>query len=208
MKIVEPSVELLFITPDAEKLIEQAGRTCYKSEDKITSDSAKKFVEMVTNRGHHSVIEHAVATFKIICDRGVTHELVRHRLASYSQESTRYCNYRKNKFDGQIAVIMPLDGVLTEEQVKRRQKLYEHIEKVYMAEIEEKVPAQWARDNLPTCLKTEIVMTANFREWLHVIKLRTSEQAHPQIRQIARKVETILRRECPAVFHVLGPWKE
>ena len=100
MKIVESSVELLAITENSAQLIELAGRTCYKSEDKITNDSADKFVGMINKRGHVSVIEHASATFRIVTDRGITHEIVRHRLASYSQESTRYCNYGKEKFGG------------------------------------------------------------------------------------------------------------
>lgn len=105
MRIVPQSVELEFITPNAAQLIERAGRTCYKSEGKITADSADKFVKMVMERGHESVIEHAYASFRVICDRGVSHEFVRHRIFSYSQESTRYCNYSKAKHDNQITTI-------------------------------------------------------------------------------------------------------
>ena len=103
MEIVKPSAELIWITPNAEQEIERAGRTCYKSEDKITDDSAGAFIRMVMKRGHESVIEHASASFRFICDRGVTHEMVRHRLAAYSQESTRYCNYGTDKHGGQIS---------------------------------------------------------------------------------------------------------
>jgi len=102
MIVVEPKVELIWITPAAEKTIEKAGRTCYKSEAKITSDSSEKFIKKILAMGHESVLEHASASFRLICDRGVTHELVRHRLAAYSQESTRYCNY-----GSQISVIQP-----------------------------------------------------------------------------------------------------
>jgi thymidylate synthase (FAD) len=200
MKIVQPSVELLSITVNPTLLIERAGRTCYKSEDKITQDSATKFVEMIRTRGHDSVIEHAFASFRVVCDRGVTHEIVRHRLCSYSQESTRYCNYGKKKFGSEIQIISPHEGVLTAEQWKRREDLYKQIESVYMAELKEGVKPEWARGNLPTCLKTEIVWTANFREWAHILKLRTSQAAHPQMREIAEKIQEALRAECPAVF--------
>ena len=114
MEEVKPSHEILFIQPDLLELIEKAGRTCYKSEEKITEGSAEKFVKMITKRGHHSVIEHASITVRFICDRGVSHEIVRHRLAAYSQESTRYCNYSK----GGIQIIFP--GCLTNVQRLRR----------------------------------------------------------------------------------------
>ena len=101
MKIVTPSVELLWITPDPERQIEAAGRTCYKSEDKATAASASDFCRRMRESGHHAMLEHAAAAFRIVTDRGITHEIVRHRLASYAQESTRYCNYGKDKFDNQ-----------------------------------------------------------------------------------------------------------
>lgn len=202
MKIVEPSVELMFITPNAAQLLETAGRVCYKSEDKITDDSAEKFVAMIDKRGHHSVIEHAYATFRIITDRGITHEVVRHRLASYSQESTRYCNYAKSKFGNEITVIAPTgicegnpDGsweVWTAAVV--------HAEQLYFKLLDCGHPPQIARSVLPNCLKTEIVMTANFREWLHFLKLRTSEAAHPDMRRVAMQIGSILASECPTVF--------
>ena len=107
MKIEKQSVSVIWVTPDPEKAIERAGRTCYKSEDKITDSSAARFAEQMTATGHHAMIEHASASLRIITDRGISHEIVRHRLASYAQESTRYCNYTKDKFEGQIAVICP-----------------------------------------------------------------------------------------------------
>ncbi len=198
MKIVEPSVELLSITKDPAQLIERAGRTCYKSEDRITSDSANRFVGMIVDKGHHSVIEHASATFRIVTDRGVTHELVRHRLASYSQESTRYCNYGKEKFGGEITVIQPPG--LDAGQLSLWRSTIRSIESVYLKFVEEGVSPQIARSILPNCLKTEIVVTANLREWIHIIKLRTSSAAHPQIRQVIGMVQDILVRNCPEVF--------
>ena len=109
MKIIEPSVELVddFDAVAIMKKIERAGRVCYKSEGNIKDGSAEKFIRGIIKRGHESVIEHASVSFKIICDRGVTHELVRHRLASYSQESSRYCDYSAGKFGGELTFIKP-----------------------------------------------------------------------------------------------------
>lgn len=198
MKIVEPRVDLLWITPEPYKHIEISGRTCYKSEDKITEDSAVKFCNMIKQRGHESVVEHAVASFRIICDRGISHEIVRHRIASYSQESTRYCNYSKDKFGNEIAVIEPPG--LTESQRKEWFEAMQRVEGSYNYLIGSGVSPQIARSVLPTCLKTELVMTANFREWLHFIKLRTSPAAHPQIRTIADEIREYLFQYCPTIF--------
>lgn len=198
MKIVQPSVQLLWITPDPYQNIERAGRTCYKSEDKITDDSAVKFCGMIKQRGHESVVEHAAASFRIITDRGITHEIVRHRLASYSQESTRYCNYGKDKFGSEISVIKPPD--LEGEAFDLWRNAMNDAEYRYLRMIDLGVSPQIARSVLPTCLKTEIVMTANFREWMHFIKLRTSPAAHPQIRPIADEIRRILAGHCPTIF--------
>jgi thymidylate synthase (FAD) len=198
--IVKPSAELLWITPNAEQMIELGGRTCYKSEDKITPDSAIKFVKKIRSLQHHSVLEHGVASFKFVCDRGVTHEMVRHRLASYSQESTRYCNYSKCKFGGEIKVIEPPfkkpESIVVWEAITGR------IEYAYMKLLEFGESPQMARSILPNCLKTEIVMTCNFREWLHVFALRSSKnkRAHPQIREVMDIAQDILIEQCPAIF--------
>lgn len=200
MRYVEPSVTLEWITPEPLLVIERAGRTCYKSEDKITPGTAAKFCTMIQKRGHESVIEHASASFRIVCDRGVSHEIVRHRLASYSQESTRYCNYNKAKFGGEIGVVLPPEGSLSLQQLARRDNLYDHIQEVYSAEVKEGISPQIARGVLPTSLKTELVMTCNFREWLHFLDLRTSAAAHPQMREIAKQIGNILAYACPEIF--------
>jgi thymidylate synthase (FAD) len=196
MKIVRPSVALMSMTKDALQVIEYAGRTCYKSEP---AGDPEKFVRGLIKRGHESVIEHASASFRIVCDRGVTHELVRHRLASYSQESTRYCNYAKDKFDGEITVIEPpgLDQVA--------QDTWRHamltVESAYMVMINaHRLPPQIARSVLPTCLKTEIVFSANFRELRHFLRLRTAPAAHPQMREIACEIGRYLVDAYPACF--------
>lgn len=198
MIIVTPSVDLLSITPDAEKLLEKAGRTCYKSEDKITDGSAARFISMICNRNHASVLEHASASFRFVCDRGVTHEMVRHRLAAFSQESTRYCNYGKGRFQGQINVIEP--PFKSENSRQMWMQAMKDIETAYLGLLAAGESPEMARSVLPNCLKTEIVMTCNFREWLHVFDARTSAAAHPQIVEVMKMAQEILRKNCPAVF--------
>jgi thymidylate synthase (FAD) len=197
MQIIKPSAVLEWATPDAVRVIERAGRTCYKSEDKITDESAEKFVRTIIKSGHDSVLEHAVASFRIVCDRGVTHELVRHRLASYSQESTRYCKYSGDKFGGHISIIHP--NGMTMKQICRREAHFESVQALYDAEIAEGVKPQIARGVLPTCLKTEIVCTMNFREWRHTLKLRTSPKAHPQIVEVMNMVKGWFRMNYPVI---------
>ncbi len=203
MKIVKPSVELLWITKDPEQQIEVAGRNCYKSEDKITKESAGKFVGMLRKSGHHAMIEHAVASFRIITDRGITHEIVRHRLASYAQESTRYCNYTKDKFGNECSFIQPPDMNFV--QTTDWRYACENAEHSYFKMLENGCTPQIARSVLPNCLKTEIIMMANLREWRHFIKLRGSQAAHPQIRPVAYGVWSILMIHAPNVFEDLTP---
>lgn len=206
MKLTTMAVELLSITPNSLQLIERAGRVCYKSEHKINNScdldgvqtsSAETFVRKLVHTLHHeSVIEHASATLWIRCDRGISHEIVRHRIASYSQESTRYV-----KYDGGMEVIPPLG--LNEADMTKFVACMEVVESTYKDLRDSALQAQVCRDVLPTCLKTEIVMTANFREWRHFISLRGSKAAHPKIRVIAMEVLKILSKECPVVFEDL-----
>jgi len=204
MKTVKQSVSLEYITPNAAELIEHAGRTCYKSENKITPTSAHEFVEMVKHRGHHSVIEHPYASFRVITNRGVSHEFVRHRLFSYSQESTRYCNYSKKKFGKEITVIEPpgLDeftyAIWKQSVEKAEQSYFELLDG--WGDKYPGVPPQIARSVLPICLKTEFVATANFREWRHFIRLRTAPAAHPEMREVATWIRDTLIEHCPVVF--------
>jgi thymidylate synthase (FAD) len=198
MKIIEPSVTLEWITPEALLTIEKAGRVCYKSEDKITEGSAEKFCTMIKQRGHESVVEHAVASFRIVCDRGVSHEIVRHRIASYSQESTRYCNYTKDKFGSEITVIQPPG--LVDFALAHWKAAMKEAEARYFMLLDHGASPQIARSVLPNSLKTELVMTANFREWLHFIDLRTSPAAHPQMREIAEMIKKVLAEQVPYIF--------
>lgn len=185
---------------DGEKILknlERYGRTCYKSEEKITSGSAAKFIRNIIKGGHESVIEHEKITVKVICDRGVTHEIVRHRLASYSQESTRYCDYSK---EGSIAVIAPF---FFEDDRKKW-----IVWKAVMAICEQgynllrKLGAspQEARSVLPNSLKTELVITYNLREWRHFFRLRCSKKAHPQMREIAIPLLREFQKKIPVIF--------
>jgi len=198
MKIVPQSVSLEYIIPDAAKIIEAAGRTCYKSEDKITPESAAKFIKMLMTRGHASVIEHPFASFRVITDRGVSHEFVRHRLFSYSQESTRYCNYSQGKHGGEITVIQPPN--LTDDMYDAWHDAMLDAEAGYFLLLKQGAKPEIARSVLPTCLKTEFVATANFREWRHFLKMRTAPAAHPQMREIAGWIRDVLVKECPEVF--------
>lgn len=201
MKIVEQNATLMWITPAPLQVIERAGRTAYKSEDKITEGSAEKFVRMILERGHETVIEHASASILFVTDRGVSHELVRHRLFSFTQESTRYCNYGSGKFEREITVIKPpLHG---EYEYLWRYAMVE-AENRYLKMIDAGASPQIARSVLPNSLKTEIVVTGNFREWRHFFRLRTSKAAHPQMQELAGMALAILRERVPVVFEMGG----
>jgi len=186
------------------KLIERVGRTCYKSEDKISETSAQKFVANIIKNGHEAVIEHFNITVRVVCDRGVTHEIVRHRVASYAQESTRYCNYSKDKFSNQITFIEPCFWDLNNEEDKRKYQIWkeamEYSEKKYMELIELGATPQEARSILPNSLKTELAMTMNLREWRHFFKLRAAPSAHPQMREIALMMLEKFKELIPVVF--------
>jgi thymidylate synthase (FAD) len=182
------------------KQIELAGRTAYKSEDKITPDSAKDFVKMIRGRGHLSVFEHQFVTVRVICDRGVSHEIVRHRLAAYTQESTRYCNYTKGKFGRELTVIEPCFWTQDDEKYQVWKQTIEQIESGYNKLIELGATPQEARTVLPNSLKTEIVMTMNLREWRHFFTLRTSKAAHPQMREVAIPLLKEFQKLIPVVF--------
>jgi len=200
MYLVEQRFELVMPMDgnDALKKIELCGRTCYKSESSITDDSARKFVKMIIDRGHESVLEHVSVTVRIICDRGVSHELVRHRLCAFSQESTRYCDYSKEKHGSEIAFIMPPDMSPAEEKIWRRSVT--RAEKDYMEMTKAGSKPQIARSLLPNALKTEIVTTANVRQWRHMFNLRTHKAAHPQMREVMVPLLAFMQRAFPVLF--------
>jgi len=211
MRLIKPSHKILFISPKPLETIEAAGRVCYKSEDKITEGSAEKFVRMIMKRGHHSVIEHAYMSVRFICDRGVSHEIVRHRLANYSQESSRYCNYK-----GGVTFIVPPWVDIEEGDYSNINHLLkfhghtpadvkwfyaiEHATESYCVLLSKGWSPQQARSVLPNSLKTEIIMTANLREWMHVFKLRTSKAAHPQMRELMIPLLEEMKTLVPVIF--------
>lgn len=201
MKLIKPSYEILTeFTGNELKEIEKFGRTCYKSEDKITEDSAEKFVKNLIKRGHESVLEHKSFTVKFICDRGVSHELVRHRIASFSQESTTYCNYSKDKFGNELTFIQPF-YITPITGLDDLEILLKDVEKLYLTMIECGFSPQEARCILPNCLKTEVVMTANYREWRHFFKLRTAEAVHPQMRELTLPLlRELWEKHLPVIF--------
>lgn len=202
MKEIRPSFEIMDDIDGAKILqkLERCGRVCYKSEDKITEGSAEKFIGMILKSGHESVLEHEKLTVKFICDRGVTHEIVRHRIASYSQESTRYCNYSKDKFGNELTFIRPCFWADDSEEYAVWKQAMEDIEKTYLKLISLGAKPEEARSILPNSLKTEIVCTMNLREWRHFFRLRTAERAHPQIREISVALLDELKKRIPVIF--------
>ena len=206
MKIIKPSYEILTPISDGGikelQHIEKIGRVCYKSEDRITDDgeSAKKFVKMLITNGHEAMIEHSSLSVKFVVDRGVSHELVRHRIASFAQESTRYCNYSKDKFGNEITVIKPCfwnEGTGFYECWKAS---CEQSERYYFELLNGGATPQQARTVLPNSLKTEITITANYREWRNFFKLRTAEASHPQMREVTIPLLKELKTLIPIIF--------
>ena len=218
MNILKAGFEIL--TPISEggieelKHIEKIGRVCYKSEGKITEDgeSAKKFVKMLIDRGHEAMIEHSSLSVKFVVDRGVSHELVRHRIASFAQESTRYVNYSLEKFGNEINVIDIRDGINLDNKMKNMDSdtisaimgewclAMEDAEKHYMKMIELGATPQIARSVLPNSTKTEITISANYREWRNFFKLRVPNTAHPQMREVTIPLLKELKCRLPIIF--------
>lgn len=217
MKVIEPFFEIL--TPlDREsicKQVELIARTCYKSEDKITDESAPRMVKALVKRQHTAMLEHVHITVKFFCDRGVSHEVVRHRLASYAQESTRYCNYAGDKFDGQITYIDLMGGMQNHPSMKNldAQTVYDiyqewlnacmDAERHYNKMIQLGAPPEIARSVLNHSTKTELVITMNLREWGHFFNLRvlgTTGAPHPQMKECALPVLAEFSKALPEVF--------
>ena len=207
MKLVKPSVEFMDSSGSIES-IEVAARVCYKSEGKITMTSAKPMFEMLLRNGHNAMIEFGWMFYKVICDRGVTHEIVRHRLFSYAQESTRYCNY-----SGGIEFIIPCWSVLQSAEFSSWPEVGElatntelwlsHMsqsERTYIQMIRGGWTPQQARSVLPNSLKTEICIAGNFREWRHFFKLRTAKSAHPQMQEVANMILVDAKKCVKTVF--------
>ena len=204
MKIINPSVEIIERNMDYPTLltfIESIGRTCYKSMSELTKESGEKFIARLIKNGHESVLEHGHFTIRFICDRGVSHELVRHRNTAYSQESTRYCNYSRDQFGNEITVIKP--SFFKEDDYKYSiwKISMEVSEQHYFMLLKNGAKPEEARTVLPNSLKTEIVFTMNIRELRTFLKLRTSPAAHPQMRELCIDLLKQLHDDYPIFFN-------
>jgi thymidylate synthase (FAD) len=217
MRVIKPSIKVENTNLEILQHIERAGRTCYKSEEQITANSAVKFIKKIIERGHESVLEHVSISVRVICDRGVSHEIVRHRIASYSQESTRYCNYAGQEmefiqpcwFEGDYVGYsdIQLKNMLYN-RPKEDPKDDEYFWLSHMHDSERHYEyliisgwsPQQARSVLPNSLKTEIVMTMNIREWRHFFKLRCSKAAHPQMQEVANMIKADMQAMVPVIF--------
>lgn len=202
MRIIEPSYEILTEIDGKQVLkhIEYCARTCYQSYDKQTDDSYYKFIKMIMGRNHESCLEHYSFSVKFIVDRGIHNEIVRHRLASYNAESSRYINYAKDKFGNEITVIRPVFFTEGTKEYEMWRSAMAHAELTYMSMLESGCKPEEARSVLPLSIKTETVMTANLREWRHFFSLRTTNFCHPQMRQVTIPLLVELKEKIPLVF--------
>lgn len=210
MKVIEPSAKVLYpniqdpaAVTQIYKQIEAAGRTCYKSEDRISEDSAKKFVSAMVKHRHEAMLEHASMAVRFVVDRGVSHELVRHRLANFAQESQRYCAYNKDKFGGEVTFIRPFFFEAGSDEYNMWENAMSKAERTYLAYLQMNVPPEQARTVLPNSTKTEIVVAANMREWRHIFKLRAAGEAgtpHPQMRQVMIPLLKECQQAMPELF--------
>ena len=205
MRVINAGYEIISDLNGAEilKHIERCARVCYKSEDRITDGSAEKMVAALIRSGHEAMLEHYSFTVKFICDRGIANELVRHRIASFAQESSRYCCYAKDKFGKELTFINPCFWEPDSDNYARWFHEMDESEKTYLAMIESGATPEQARDILPTSIKTEIVMTANLREFRHFFKLRAegiTGKPHPQMLEITIPLLKELKQKIPVVF--------
>lgn len=205
MRVINAGYEIISDLNGAEilKHIERCARVCYKSEDRITDGSAEKMVAALIRSGHEAMLEHYSFTVKFICDRGIANELVRHRIASFAQESSRYCCYAKDKFGKELTFINPCFWEPDSDNYARWFHEMDEAEKTYLAMIESGATPEQARYILPMSIKTEIVMTANLREWRHFLKLRAegvTGKPHPQMLEITIPFLNELKQKIPVVF--------
>ena len=205
MRVINAGYEIISELNGEEilKHIERCARVCYKSEDRITDGSAEKMVAALIRSGHEAMLEHYSFTVKFICDRGIANELVRHRIASFAQESSRYCCYAKDKFGKELTFINPCFWEPNSDNYARWFHEMNEAEKTYLAMIESGATPEQARDILPMSIKTEIVMTANLREWRHFFKLRAegvTGKPHPQMLEITIPLLKELKQKIPVIF--------
>ena len=205
MKLVKASYQIVQCPSDPLEQIEQAARTCYKSEDRITPGSARRLVQMLIEKGHHACLEFGgLVVVKFVSNRGFSHEMVRHRICSFAQESTRYCGYHKGKFGSEIMCCEPLEPM---DQAARETMLesWRASERRYLELTTAGIAPQIARDVLPIGLKTEIVVGANTREWRHIFEQRCSPQAHPRMRELMIPLLRELQICIPVLYDGIEP---
>lgn len=213
MKLIKPSYQIMAL-PNQESILlflEVCGRVAYKSEDRITPGSAKKFVSSIVGNQHLSVIEHVGMTVKFVVDRGISHELVRHRLCSFTQESTRYCNYSKDKYKNQLTFIIPpwVEVEPGEYDFDKGYNVVDSFDWFYSLRVAENCylrllatgwTPQQARSVLPNSLKTELIVTANLREWRHIFEMRCGSNVHPQMAEIMVPLRDEMIKLLPEIF--------
>ncbi len=200
MKIVEPWIKVEKIDGiKIMKRIERACRTCYRSEGKITEDSYKKLLNNCITRGHESVLEHEKVTVRIYSDVGSYKDLTRHRMASFSVESTRYCSYDKDKYGNEISFINPV-YIEDKEMYETWKKTMQEIENGYIKMKKLGATTDMCREVLPHSTAGEYTMTANIREWKHILALRTTNHVHPSIRQVLIPLLKYFQEEMPEIF--------
>lgn len=200
MRIVEPYIKVEKI--DGTKImkkIERACRTCYRSEGSITEDSYKRLLNNCITRGHESVLEHEKVTVRIYSDIGSYKDLTRHRFASFSVESTRYCSYDKDKYGNEISVINPV-YIEDKEIYEVWKNTIQEMEKGYMKMKELGAATDMCRNLLPHSTAAEYTMTANIREWKHIFSLRANNHVHPAIRQVMIPLLKYFKEQMPEIF--------
>lgn len=202
MKIIDAWIEVEDF--DAKRImqnLERACRTCYRSEDKITDTSYETLLKNCVNRGHESILEHEKITIRMCCDVGVYKDLTRHRIASFSIESTRYCNYSKDKFDNEIKFIKPVNFEEDTKQYNEWLACMQYLQRSYnYLAIEEHCTPDQLRMLLPHSTAAEVTMTANIREWKHILELRCSKMTHPAVRQLMIPLLLKFKQEMPVIF--------
>ena len=200
MRIVEPWIEVeKFNGVDIMKKIERACRTCYRSEGKISEESYKNLLKNCITRGHESVLEHEKITVRIYNDIGSYKDLTRHRFASFSVESTRYCSYDKDKYGNEIAFINPV-YIEDEKMYEIWKKTMQEVENSYIEMKKLGATTDMCRELLPHSVAAEYTMTANIREWKHILSLRTTNHVHPSIRQVLIPLLKLFKEEMPEIF--------
>lgn len=201
MQIINPCIEVEKVDgKQIMKRIERACRTCYRSEEKITEESYKTLLKNCITRGHESVLEHEKVTVRMLCDIGVYKDLTRHRIASFSIESTRYCNYGKDKFSNEIKFIKPCNIEEGTEIYSNWKNACETIEENYINMSKDGATPDQMRMILPHSTAAEVTMTANIREWKHILLLRTSSHTHPAIRQLLIPLLLHFKKIMPEIF--------